>query len=179
MAIGKRRKQQQSALWVAASELPKSPGHPLYRRLNVLLEKAKFDEYAEKRCERYYAGDVGRPGLRSGRCFRLLLVGYFEGLDSERGIAWRPAADSLGVRSFLEVGVNERGPHHSTISRPRRLIDVETHRILQPRVEVGGREGRCVWRQLFCAVRCASFTPGNPTRTRLTRTSMARSVTSA
>ena len=126
MAIGKRRKQQ-SALWVATSELPKSPGHPFYQRLNALLEKSKFDEYAEKRCERYYAGDVGRPGLRPGRYFRLLLVGYFEGLDSERGIAWR-AADSLGVRSFLELGVNERAPDHSTISRTRRLIDVETHR---------------------------------------------------
>lgn len=114
-------------MWVTASELPKSPGHPFYQRLNVVLEEAGFDRFAEKSCERYYAGQVGRPSLLPGRYFRLLLLGYFEGLDSERGIAWR-AADSLAVRSFLNLGLDERGPDHSTISRTRRLIDVETHR---------------------------------------------------
>src|SRR2546428_8320519 len=70
---------------------------------------------------------MGRPSLVPGRYFRLLLIGYFEGIDSERGIAWR-AADSLGLRNFLGVGLNEMPPDHSTISRTRRLIDVETHR---------------------------------------------------
>jgi len=126
MEMGKRKKRQ-GAMWVAASDLPKSPGHPFYQRLNAVLEEAGFDSFAERICARFYAGHVGRPSLLPGRYFRLLLLGYFEGLDSERGIAWR-AADSLAVRSFLSLGVEERGPDHSTISRTRRLIDVETHR---------------------------------------------------
>jgi transposase len=114
-------------MWITTSELPKSPGHPFYQRLNEVLEKAGFDRFAERCCGRFYAGQVGRPSLLPGRYFRLLLLGYFEGLDSERGIAWR-AADSLAVRSFLGLGLDERGPDHSTVSRTRRLIDVETHR---------------------------------------------------
>ena len=114
-------------MWVLASELPASPGHPFYSRLNAILEGERFDEYVESRCRRFYADGVGRPGLAPSRYFRLLLLGYFEGLDSERGIAWR-VADSLGVRGFLGLDVSERGPDHSTISRTRRLIDVETHR---------------------------------------------------
>lgn len=126
MAMGRRGKEQ-SPLWVSAGELPKSPGHPFYEGLNRTLESAGFDRFVERRCEQFYAGDVGRPSLRPGRYFRLMLLGYFEGLGSERGIAWR-AADSLAVRSFLGLGLEERGPDHSTISRTRRLIDVETHR---------------------------------------------------
>jgi len=126
MAMGKK-KQRQDALWVIASDLPKSAGHPFYRRLNVLLEARGFDRFAERLCERFYADGVGRPSLPPGRYFRLLLLGYFEGLDSERGIAWR-AADSLAIRSFLGLGLGEAAPDHSTISRTRRLIDVETHR---------------------------------------------------
>jgi transposase len=122
-----RKTQRQDALWIVASDLPKSQGHPFYRRLNVLLEARGFDRFVEKRCERFYAEGVGRPSLPPGRYFRLLLLGYFEGLDSERGIAWR-AADSLAIRSFLGLGLDEAGPDHSTISRTRRLIDVETHR---------------------------------------------------
>jgi transposase len=125
MAMGKK-KRRQDAVWIATSDLPKSPGHPFYQRLNEVLEAADFDRFAEKHCERFYSG-VGRPSLLPGRYFRLLLLGYFEGLDSERGIAWR-AADSLAIRSFLGLGLDERGPDHSTISRTRRLIDVETHR---------------------------------------------------
>jgi transposase len=127
MAMGKKKRKRQQSMWVLTSELPGSPGHPFYARLNATLEAERFDEYVESRCRRFYADGVGRPGLAPGRYFRLLLLGYFEGLDSERGIAWR-AADSLGVRSFLGLDVNERGPDHSTISRTRRLIDVETHR---------------------------------------------------
>ncbi len=126
MAMGKRRKQQR-AMWVAASELPMSPGHPFYTKLNRVLDAASFDTYVERRCQRFYAPVLGRPGLSPGRYFRLLLVGYFEGLDSERAMAWR-AADSLAIRSFLALGLDEGAPDHSTISRNRRLIDVETHR---------------------------------------------------
>jgi transposase len=125
MAIGKRKRRQES-MWITTSDLPRSPGHPFYERLNAVLEEAGFDRFAEACCERFYAGDVGRPGLPPGRYFRLLLLGYFEGIDSERGIAWR-ASDSLAIRSFLGLGVDERAADHSTISRTRRLIDVETH----------------------------------------------------
>lgn len=120
-----KRGEQSGPLWVFAQDLPKSPGHPFYARLNEVLEKEGFDRFVEKACAKFYAA-VGRPSLRPGRYFRLQLLGYFEGLDSERGMAWR-AADSLAVRSFLGLGIEERGPDHSTISRTRRLIDVETH----------------------------------------------------
>jgi transposase len=126
MVMGKRKRRQQE-MWLATNDLPKSPGHPFYQRLNAALEEAGFDRFAEKSCERFYAGQLGRPSLVPGRYFRLLLLGYFEGLDSERGMAWR-AADSLAIRSFLGLALEERGPDHSTISRTRRLIDVETHR---------------------------------------------------
>ena len=143
-----KRKRRQEGMWVTASDLPKSPGHPFYQRLNRVLDEAGFDRFAEKRCEEFYAGQVGRPSLLPGRYFRLMLVGYFEGLDSERGMAWR-AADSLGVRSFLGLGLDERGPDHSTISRTRRLIDVETHQevfgwVLERLAEAGLVKGKTV-----------------------------------
>src|SRR5512134_418169 len=125
MAMG-IREDEQSSLWVATSDLPASPGHPFYARLNAVLEAHDFDRFVEDLCRRFYAPVMGRPSLTPGRYFRLLLVGYFEGIDAERGIAWR-AADSLAVRQFLGLGLNEAAPDHSTISRTRRLIDVEAH----------------------------------------------------
>jgi len=124
-----KRTSEQAPMWVAATDLPASPGHPFYARLNAILEKAGFDRFAEEQCAHFYAPVMGRPSLPPGRYFRLLLVGYFEGLDSERGIAWR-AADSLAVRSFVGLGLDAAPPDHSTISRTRRLIDVETHRAI-------------------------------------------------
>ena len=109
------------------AELATGPGHPFYTRLNQLLDQEKFDEFAEAECARFYADRNGRPSMPPGTYFRLLLIGYFEGLDSERGIAWR-VADSLGLRQFLRIGLDEDTPDHSTISRTRRLIDGETHR---------------------------------------------------
>lgn len=114
-------------MWVATQDLPRSAAHPFYRRLNRVLDEAQFDAFVEGACATFYAEAMGRPGLAPGRYFRLLLLGYFEGLDSERAIAWR-AADSLSVRSFLELELHEATPDHSTISRTRRLIDLETHR---------------------------------------------------
>ena len=113
-------------MWLAAQKLPRSPGHPFYERLNQVLEKAGFDAFVEGLCERFYAAGIGRPSLRPGRYFRMLLVGYFEGLNSERAIAWR-IADSMSVRAFLDYGPEEASPNHSTLSRTRRRIDVETH----------------------------------------------------
>jgi transposase len=125
MAMGKRTSEQ-APLWIPTTELPMSPGHPFYVRLNEILEAAGFDRFVEEQCRPFYAPVMGRPSLAPGRYFRLLLIGYFEGLDSERGIAWR-AADSLAVRQFLGLGLDEAAPDHSTISRTRRLIDVEAH----------------------------------------------------
>ena len=113
-------------MWVATSDLPKSPGHPFYQRLNRALAANSFDAFVEAACRRFYAAKMGRPSLPPGRYFRLMLLGYFEGLGSERGMAWR-AADSLAIRSFLGLELDEAAPDHSTISRTRRLIDVETH----------------------------------------------------
>ena len=126
--MGKRkRKLRQQSMWIATQELPRSASHPFYKRLNRILEQTGFDEYVEQLCESFYAPTMGRPSLAPGMYFRLLMLGYFEGIDSERGIAWR-AADSLSVREFLGLELDEAPPDHSTISRTRRLIDVETHR---------------------------------------------------
>ena len=127
MAMGKKRKRnRQASMWVATADLPQSAGHPFYERLNQVLDDAGFDAFVEDQCARFYADGVGRPSLAPGRYFRLLLLGYFEGLDSERAIAWR-AADSLSIRHFLDFELHDPPPDHSTLSRTRRLIDVETH----------------------------------------------------
>jgi transposase len=126
MAMGKRTSEQ-APMWIPTTDLPVSPGHPFYARLNAILDAAGFDRFVEEQCRSFYAPVMGRPSLPPGRYFRLLLLGYFEGLDAERGIAWR-AADSLAVRSFVGLGLDATAPDHSTISRTRRLIDVETHR---------------------------------------------------
>src|SRR5258705_2168744 len=126
MAMGTRQSEQ-GWLWVATAELPKSPGHPFYTRLNALLDANDFDEFVEGQCVRFYAPVMGRPSLAPGRYFRLLLVGYFEGIGSERGIAWR-ASDSLSVRSFLRLPVDQPPPDHSTSSRTPRAIDLQSHR---------------------------------------------------
>jgi transposase len=147
MSMG-TRETDQSPLWIAASDLPTSPGHPFYARLNAVLDAHGFDRFAEDQCREFYAKVMGRPGLPPGQYFRLLLVGYFEGIDAERGIAWR-AADSLAVRSFVRLALHEAAPDHTTISRTRRLIDVETHRavftwVQQRLVEVGLLKGKTV-----------------------------------
>ena len=127
MAMGKRRRRgRQPSMWVASSDLPRSGGHPFYERLNRVLDEAGFDAFVEEQCRQFYADSVGRPSLAPGRYFRMLLLGYFEGLDSERAIAWR-AADSLSLRQFLDVSLDEAPPDHSTVSRTRRRVAVETH----------------------------------------------------
>ncbi len=126
MAMGKRRPMRQDSLCIAAQDLPKTPSHPFYKRLNEILAKEGFDLFVEKLCEGFYAKKMGRPSLPPAIYFRILLVGYFEGIDSERGIAWR-VADSLGLKQFLGYSITDPTPDHSTISRNRRLIDAETH----------------------------------------------------
>jgi transposase len=126
MAMGKRQPQAQQPLFIPAASLPQSSAHPFYAKLNEVLAGWKFDAFVEERCARFYADKMGRPSLAPGRYFRLLLIGYFEGIDSERGIAWR-CSDSLSLRSFVGYALDEAATDHSTISRNRRLIDLETH----------------------------------------------------
>ena len=147
--MGKRRRRaRQASMWIPTSDLPRSAAHPFYRRLNRILDEAGFDAFVEAQCTKFYAPVLGRPSLAPGRYVRLLLLGYFEGLDSERAIAWR-AADSLSVRAFLHLELADRAPDHSTISRTRRLIDLETHTavftwILQQLADAGLVKGQTV-----------------------------------
>jgi len=126
MAMGTRkRRERQEALWYGG-ELPTAPGHPFYNRLNAVLEKADFDCFCEKNCAGFYHAKLGRPSLAPGLYFRIMMIGFFEGIDSERGIAWR-LADSLTLRQFLAIGLDEATPDHVTISLTRRLIGAEIH----------------------------------------------------
>jgi transposase len=119
--------EQQQSLWINTVEIVTSPGHPFYQRLNQLLAEHGFDRFVEARCQSFYAETLGRPSIPPGVYFRMLLIGYFEGLDSERGIAWR-CADSLALREFLGYELNRRTPDHSSLSVIRGRIDLETHR---------------------------------------------------
>lgn len=125
MALGKRRPRQ-ATLWVEASRIEVRGQHPFYRRLNQILEEARFDHYVERLCAKYYAGNVGRPSIAPGVYFRCFLIGYFEGIGSERGIAYR-VSDSLSLREFLGLGLEEATPDHSTLSKTRRLLSLGTH----------------------------------------------------
>ena len=121
----RRRRQRQEELWYRR-DLAEAPGHPFYGRLNEVLDQAGFDEFCEAHCRQFYHEKLGRPSLAPGMYFRVMLIGFFEGIESERGIAWR-VADSLCLRQFLQIGLDERTPDHVTISRTRRLMDEATH----------------------------------------------------
>jgi transposase len=125
MAMGKRGSDDDT-LFVTYKQMRMSEGHPFYQALDKVLRENGFDRRVESMCARFYAPKMGRPGLAPGVYFRCLLVGYFEGIGSERGIAWR-VSDSLSLRTFLGVPIGKDPPDHSTISRTRRLIDLETH----------------------------------------------------
>ena len=126
MALGRRESRKQENLWIATQDLPKAVSHPFYSKLNEILAKHGFDQYIEEMTARFYAPKNGRPSLPPGNYFRLLFIGYFEGIASERGIAWR-VADSLGLRHFLGFSLTDNTPDHSTMSKIRRRIDLETH----------------------------------------------------
>ena len=146
MAMGKKKREEQSPLWIATTDLPETPGHPFFERLNQILEAQGFDRLVERLCRKFYADKMGRPSMPPGVYFRMLLIGYFEGIDSERGIAWR-VADSLTLRRFLGYALTDATPDHSTLSRNRRLIDRETHQavfdwVLQVLAKEGLLEGK-------------------------------------
>lgn len=122
MALGKRGGEKQGALWVPSDRL-RSPGHPFYDALNRLLASVDFDTQLEKLCEPYYR-EGGRPGIPPGVYYRMLFVGYFEGLGSQRAIEWR-CADSLSLRSYLGLSATERVPDHSSLTRIRQRLPLE------------------------------------------------------
>jgi transposase len=125
MALGKRKRHQQE-MWIATTDLPKSPGHPFYRKLNELLAEAGFDDWVEKLCAPYYAKVIGRPSIPPGVYFRMIVMGYFEGIGSQRGIAWR-CSDSRSLAEFLGVPATERTPDHSSLSRTHQRLPLEVH----------------------------------------------------
>jgi transposase len=149
MAMGTRKqRERQSDLWIATADIADTPGHAFYERLDELLTEHRFDRRLEHLCRRFYKSQYGQPSIAPGVYFRLLLIGYFEGLDSERGIAWR-VADSLSLRKFIAYGLDEKTPHHSTISRTRRLFWLSMHRavftwVLQILAEEGLLVGQTV-----------------------------------
>jgi transposase len=126
MSMGRRPNQRQADLWVATAELPHSPGHVFYDKLNCLLAEAHFDAHVESLCQTHYAKGQGRESLPPGVYFRMLLVGYFEGLDSQRGIAWR-CCDSLSLRAFLGTPLSEATPDHSSLTRIRQRLPLTVH----------------------------------------------------
>lgn len=125
MALGRRDGEQQKDLWVPTVDLPRAPGHPFYEKLNQLLAEVGFDRWVEERCQAYYA-ERGRPGIPPGVYFRMLLIGYFEGLESQRGIAWR-CADSSSLKGFLGFGLTETTPDHSSLTNIRKRLPLEVH----------------------------------------------------
>ncbi|QDT67927.1 Transposase DDE domain protein [Planctomycetes bacterium MalM25] len=128
MGMGKRRRESQGELFVPSGELAASPGHAFYRRLNRLLGECGFDDAVEAACVPYYDAQGGRDSIAPGTYFRMLFVGYFEAIDSQRGIAWR-CADSLSLREFLGVKLTERTPDHSTLSKTRDRLPLEVHEL--------------------------------------------------
>jgi len=146
MAMGKRKAQRQRELWVATTDVPEAPGHPFYRKLNQLLGEQGFDAFVEVLCQKFYHDDLGRPSIPPGVYFRMLLIGYFEGIDSERGIAWR-CDDSRTLREFLGCSMTEQTPDHSSLSRIRQRMDLETNEevftwVLKMLAEVGLLKGK-------------------------------------
>lgn len=133
MALGRRRSSHQGELFVTSADLPRSPGHAFYDRLNELLAEAGFDRFVEDLCRPHYADAVGRPSLPPGTYFRMLLVGYFEGIDSQRGIAWR-CADSLSLRAFLAIPPTDASPDHSSLTKIRKRLPEVVHERVFARV---------------------------------------------
>jgi transposase len=126
MAMGKRQAERQQELWIAAPDLPRPVAEPFYRKLNQVLAERSFDPFVEGLCQKFYHESLGRDSIPPGVYFRMLLLGYFEGIDSERGIAWR-CGDSLSFRGFLGIPLNKGTPDHSSLSKIRGRIDLETH----------------------------------------------------
>jgi transposase len=129
MSMGHRKDEEQGQMFIAISDLPSTAGHPFYEKLNEALRVIGFDAKVEAACQKFYHESVGRKGIAPGVYFRMLLIGYFEGIDSERGIAWR-VADSLSLRRFLGYPLGDETPDHSSLSRIRGRLDPDTHALV-------------------------------------------------
>ena len=129
MGMGRRPQHQQADLWVTSADLPHSPGHAFYDKLNTLLAESDFDRYVEDLCRPYYTQGQGRDSIPPGVYFRMLFVGYFEALDSQRAIAWR-CSDSLSLRAFLGVPLTEPTPDHSSLTRIRQRLPLDVHELV-------------------------------------------------
>ena len=148
MAMGKRKTERQEELWIAATAMAEAPGHPFYRRVNQLLSERGFDAFVEGLCSKFYHESLGRPSIPPGVYFRMLLIGYFEGIDSERGIAWR-CADSRTLSRFLGYALTESTADHSSLSVIRNRIDLQTHQevfawVLKLLAEKGVLKGKTI-----------------------------------
>lgn len=126
MAMGKREAEQQQDLFITHDRLPRSSGHVFYQKLNRLFAEGGFDRWIEALCEPHYCKGQGRPSVPPGVYFRMLLVGYFEGINSQRGIAWR-CSDSLSLREFLGIPLSDDSPDHSSLSYIRKRLPLEIH----------------------------------------------------
>jgi transposase len=124
--LGKRCEKRQQDLWIAADAVARTPWHAFYEKLNRLLAKVEFDAWVESLCRPLYA-EEGRNSIPPGIYFRMLLVGYFEGIDSQRGIAWR-CADSLSLKQFLGYGPTASTPEHSSLTKIRQRLPLEVYR---------------------------------------------------
>jgi transposase len=148
MSMGRRKREMQGQMFIAVADLPAAAGHPFYEKLNAALRAMDFDHRVERLCEKFYKDAVGRPSIPPGVYFRLLLIGYFEGIDSERGIAWR-VADSLSLRRFLGYDLQQDTPDHSSLSRIRWRLDQATHEqvfqmVLQGLRQAGLAKGKTI-----------------------------------
>lgn len=126
MSMGRRQQQRQAEFWIATADLPKSPGHVFYDKLNHLLAEARFDRWVEALCQPYYADGIGRESIPPGTYFRMLFVGYFEDLGSQRAIAWR-CSDSLSLHNYLGFDRNEATPDHSSLTTIRQRLPLPIH----------------------------------------------------
>ena len=126
MSLGRKPQERQQQFWIETDSLPDVPRHVFYDKLNALLAEGDFDRWIEETCEPCYAQKMGRPGIPPGIYFRMLFIGYFEGIDSQRGIAWR-CADSRSLSAFLGYTINEETPDHSSLSRIAARIPLDVH----------------------------------------------------
>ena len=155
MGMGRRPTERQQEFWVATQQMAAAPRHVFYERLNRLLADAGFDAWIEARCREFY-GDTGRDSIPPGTFFRMVFIGYFEGLDSQRGIAWR-CEDSLSLRKFLGYATHEETPDHSSLSRIRERLPKE---VFDEFLKTEGQVCVCVFPVLVCVWRMNWFVCG-------------------
>jgi transposase len=141
MAQGRRKADRQEALWISTARIPTTAANPFYKQLNEILDKHGFDKFVDALTAPFYK-DGGRPGIPVGNYFRMMMIGFFEGIGSERGLAWR-VGDSFSLRFFLGLGLTDLTPDHSSLSIIRRRLPSEIHQqVFQFVLTILAREGQ-------------------------------------